>query len=398
MARSSSSRNHTAGTRWDRVVPASILLTALLASAILLASPDDGAGRAVGRSVAAPATTTSTSTTVAASPGEETTQVSAPAGDVATDPAADEVDDDLFPEVPDADPQDPGPWFPPPLGPSDFAPNPVVLDLVAEVDPELGEGGDAAVGGSYAADAGCSVQCIRRATATLGGTDVEIRVRTNTPARIWVVLDSPAVKDSTGLTTDWTTSFDGLQPDTTYNVTLAAQDEYGHTAYRYAQLRTLARNVRITFTSIDVIDDADKYAVNKGEIEFFFSVDGAWQPDAHVGTQKIKSGTSIRLGDAGKAVVVDDAPQVIELRVQGIEHDSHATEVCTNGTPPFDDWDGGDAGPCLDTATARAAIDLDDLQVDDPALPSWNDGYFRLVTEDHYLKFAVNGTIDVTYG
>jgi hypothetical protein len=81
-----------------------------------------------------------------------------------------ETPEDDMPEIPDEDDEDPGPWFPPNHGIDDFATPPIVLDLVAPVDPEvnpdLGGGPQSLSGGPVQ----CDGQCIERATVQPGGT------------------------------------------------------------------------------------------------------------------------------------------------------------------------------------------------------------------------------------
>ena len=83
-------------------------------------------------------------------------------------------------------------------------------------------------------------------------------------------------------------TFDDLTPDTLYNVVLVAEDKHGNLNHRYGQFRTLQRHVELTFTSIHaLVNDADKYKVNKGEVEWFFEVENDWIEDFHRGVAKI---------------------------------------------------------------------------------------------------------------
>lgn len=388
--------NLTTTSRRRLLLAALILLLALVTTAVATASwsqPDQTAAATERGARRADATTTTTS-------GED--QAAAPATDGAPagadseseDPSGGETPDDDMPDVPEDDDEDPGPWYPPNHGIDDFAPNPLVLDLVSPVDPELGPGGQQQLGGSFSGGpVQCDGKCIDSATVEPGGTTATFELRTTVPARLWVVLDSPAVQDTGSLVTDWEVTFDDLTPDTLYNVTLVAEDQNGNLDHRYGQFRTLERRVTVTFTSIDVVNDADKWDVNKGEIEWFFEVDGDWIESFHRGVAKIKGGRSIHLGD-DRRMVIDDADRYLELAVQGVEHDGG---WCPAGIPPYADHFGGDIADCRDVATAVATLDLDDLVVDDPALPVGYDAAFMLRTRDHYLQFDVYGTIDIDY-
>ncbi|MCB0978780.1 MAG: hypothetical protein KDB02_15105 [Acidimicrobiales bacterium] len=308
---------------------------------------------------------------------------------------SDENDDAHFPDVPDADEHGPDPWYPPPVGPDDLAPHPIVLDLVSPIDPELGEVGQQNADG-FATDVGCGGNCIIDAKARVGGRDASFTVVTNTAARIWVVIDGAiGVKDS-GITRTkhWEVDFDGLAPDTTYHVTLVAEDQFGRANHRYGQIHTKQRKVTVSFTSIHVIDDADHGKLNRGEIEFFVNVDGDWKPEAHVGKQKIRSGKSIHIDADDRTFTLTGTDRMLGLAVQGIEWDKG---YCSQGTYPFNGMGGGDAGECIDYATAVGTLDLDDLTVPDPALPGAHDAYFEIETTQHYLKFEVFGTVDISY-
>lgn len=399
-------RNPTSTTSRRVVLAALILLVALVTTAVAAvswstpdqraAASDDGLDpRRSSRRAAEPASAASSSTTdamdEAATAEDSDGDGASPAGD---DPGPGEGPDDDMPDVPEDDDDDPGPWYPPNHGIDDFATPPLVLDLVAPVDPEVNpdlEGGPGALSGGPVQ---CDGQCIESATVEPGGTSATFELHTTVPARLWVVLDAPAVQDTGSMVMDWEVTFDDLTPDTLYNVTLVAEDQHGNLNHRYGQFKTLERRVTVTFTSIDVVNDADKWDINKGEVEWFFEVEGDWIEAFHRGVAKIKGGRSIHLGD-DRRMVIDDADRYLQLAVQGVEHD--AKGFCTAGIPPYADHFGGDIADCRDVATASGAVDLDDLLVDDPALPAGYDAAFMLRTRDHYLQFDVYGTIDIDY-
>jgi len=391
----------TLTTRQRRALLAVLALLLFMAGCVAVAVPlgSRGAARAaeddspVSGNAGVEATTTTalepTTTTADADDGGS----SAEDADAESDAGSGETDEDDMPGVPDEDDEDGGPWFPPHDGPDGFAPTPLVLDLVAPVDPEVNpdlDGGPMSLSGGTVQ---CDGQCIEFATVEVGGTSASFAMHTTVPARLWVSMDAPAVQNSVARVRDWVVNFEGLTPDTLYNVVLVAEDQHGNLNHRFGQFRTLKRHAEITFTSIHVVNDADKRARNKGEVEWFFEVDGDWIEDFHRGVAKIKSGRTVNLGD-GRRIEINDSDRFVELAVQGIEHDPGK---CFAGTGPFDDHRGGDMAGCRDVATAVATIDLDDLIVDDPALPAGYDGAFMLRTREHYLQFDAYGTIDVWY-
>jgi hypothetical protein len=391
----------TTGQR--RTLLALLVLVLLVAGAVAVAAgppssqADDAAevrGASAGASDAATTATPKLDQATTTTTPEEASGDDPRVGAAAIDVGSGETPEDDLPEVPDEDDDGPGPWFPPHHGVDGFATPPLVLDLVAPVDPQVNpdlEGGPTGLSGGPIQ---CDGQCIERATVQPGGTSATFELHTTVPARLWVAMDAPAVQDTGSRVRDWEVTFDGLTPDTVYNVVLVAEDQHGNLNHRYGQVRTLERHVELTFTSIHVVDDADKWDVNKGEVEWFFEVDGDWIQDFHRGVAKIKSGRTVNLGE-GRRLVIDDADRFLRLAVQGWEHDGGK---CFAGTGPFPDDFGGDVAGCRDVATAVDTIDLDNLAADDPALPVGYDAAFMLRTRAHYLQFDAYGTIDVWYG
>lgn len=380
----------TLTTTQRRLLLASLALVLFLGG-LAVAAPLGSGGSAVAQDRASShpgardeASATTTSTTI----GDGTTS------SVPGEPGSGETPEDDMPEVPDEDDEDPGPWFPPNHGIDDFTTPPPVFDLVAptkpQVNPDL-EGGPGSFSGGTVQ---CDGQCIEWATVQPGGTSATFEMHTSVPARLWVSMDAPAVQDTGTRVRDWEVTFEGLTPDTLYNVVLVAEDQHGNLNHRYGQFRTLERHVEITFTSIHVVNDADKWDINKGEVEWFFEVEGDWIEDFHRGIAKIKSGRTVNLG-TGRRMVIEDADRYLQLAVQGVEHDVKG--FCSAGIPPYADHFGGDIDDCRDVATATGTIDLDNLVVDEPALPSGYDAAFMLRTSEHYLQFDAYGTIDIWY-
>jgi hypothetical protein len=377
-----------------RILLGLLALVLLVGALVAVVEPSGSSSQARSRtneSASAPAATTTTERTAGSTTTTSATAPEVPGGSV-TDVASGETPEDDRPDVPDADDEEPGPWYPPHGGIDDLATPPLVLDLVAPVHPQVNpdlEGGPTSLSGGPIQ---CDGQCIEWATVEPGGTTATFRMHTTVPARLWVSMDAPAVENSGSRVRDWEVTFEDLTPDTLYHVVLVAEDQHGNLNHRFGQFRTLERHVEITFTSIHVINDADKWAVNKGEVEWFFEVQGTWLDVFHRGVAKIKSGRTVNLGD-GRRLVIDDADRFLELGVQGVEHDKGK---CFAGTGPF--HTDGDIVGCRDVATAVEILDLDELDDDDPAVPAGYDAAFRLPTRDHYLQFDAYGTIDVWYG
>jgi hypothetical protein len=389
----------TLTTRHRRFLLAVLALVLFIAGAVAVIVPLGSAGDAGAAAEDDPSTsdagagaTTTTALDMAATAAEDGDGPSA--GGPGPEAGSGETPEDDMPEVPDEDDEDPGPWFPPNHGIDDFATPPLVLDLVAPVDPQVNpdlEGGPGSLSGGPIQ---CDGQCIEWATVQPGGTSATFEMHTTVPARLWVSMDAPAVQDTGSRVRDWEVTFEDLTPDTLYNVVLVAEDKHGNLNHRFGQFRTLERHVEITFTSIHVVNDADKWDVNKGEVEWFFEIEGDWIEAFHRGIAKIKSGRTVNLGDS-RRFVIDDADRYVQLAVQGVEHDVKG--FCSAGIPPFADHFGGDIDDCRDVATAAATIDLDNLVVDQPALPAGYDAAFMLRTRDHYLQFDAYGTIDIWY-
>ena len=376
-----------------------ILLVGVLAVVAPLGAPGDTAAADRDRATSTTTTSSAVGADPAAGDGASTTPADADtdAEGNGADPGSGETPDDDMPGVPDEDDEDDGPWFPPSHGIDDFAPEPLVLDLVAPVapvDPQVNPDLEGGPGSLSNGPIQCDGQCIEWATVEPHGTSATFAMHTTVPARLWVSMDAPAVQDTGSRVRDWEVTFEGLTPDTLYNVVLVAEDQHGNLNHRYGQFRTLERHVEITFTSIHVVNDADKWDVNKGEVEWVFEVENDWIESFHRGIAKIKSGRTVNLGE-GRRLVIDDADRYLELAVQGVEHDFG---YCTAGVPPYAGHFGGDILDCQDVATAWETIDLDNLVVDDPAVPAGYDAAFMLRTRAHYLEFDAYGTIDIWYG
>ena len=116
--------------------------------------------------------------------------------------------------------------------------------------------GQASASGDLSSNVGCSVDCIRTALVYPSTNAVAIRVETDTPARIQVVLRKRtamgggstggfttgalvADRSSAGLRKTFVTFVGGLQNDTLYAISVKATDSAGRTNVRRSTFRTL---------------------------------------------------------------------------------------------------------------------------------------------------------------
>ena len=296
--------------------------------------------------------------------------------------------------VPDEDDEDPGPWFPPHDGPDGFAPTPLVLDLVAPVDPEVNPDLDGGPTGLSGGTVQCDGQCIEWATVEVGGTSASFAMHTTVPARLWVSMDAPAVQNSVARVRDWVVTFEGLTPDTLYNVVLVAEDQHGNLNHRFGQFRTLKRHAEITFTSIHVVNDADKRAAQQGRGRVVLR--GRRRLDRGLPPWRGQDQERPHRQPRRRPAHRDQRRRPLR-RSSPCRASSTTLGSASPGLGPSPTTAAGTSAGCRDVATAVATIDLDDLIVDDPALPAGYDGAFMLRTREHYLQFDAYGTIDVWY-
>jgi hypothetical protein len=101
---------------------------------------------------------------------------------------------------------------------------------------------------------GCANQCITSAqlTSVFNSPDVNLDVRTNVPAQLWVWVSTEAPLDvgfplfmgvppagqSLVFRTAWTTGIGGLEADTTYHIVVRAIDGNGNRSYRQGTFHT----------------------------------------------------------------------------------------------------------------------------------------------------------------
>ena len=247
---------------------------------------------------------------------------------------------------------------------------------------------------------GCASNCVKSALLTpkpgLPGADVT--VTTHVPTKLRLYADdnlphknvagepyfpgaSPVASTGGAYKTQWSASLT-LKHDTTYHVILKATDEQGRSQFHTGKLTTPPApkadvgDVLVTFHKIHVSNDADDTFLNRtGELRFRFEVSGQRQSQLDTGERKVRSPEWVSLGDgdrgAGRSVVIEDAPDTLPIRVQGLERDGNKPGFCTVGSPMYDETSGRISIPkCYDMEwnTAAGTVDLAEL-ADGGALP-----------------------------
>ena len=133
--------------------------------------------------------------------------------------------------------------------------------------------GQASASGDLSSNVGCAVDCIRTALVYPSTNAVAIRVETDTPARIQVVLRKRtamggstggfttgalmADRSSAGPRKAFVTFVGGLQNDTLYAISVKATDSAGRANVRRSTFRTLDPQ---TIADDNGIDDPASYA------------------------------------------------------------------------------------------------------------------------------------------
>jgi hypothetical protein len=277
-------------------------------------------------------------------------------------------------------------------------------DAYGGVTTEAGDFRTAKPVSGYASDGptGCAAHCVTKAVLNPmpGSADVELVVETLLPARLTVYVDesapqtgesgqpafpgvAPAAESGAEFRTGWTTTLE-LAHATAYHVILQATDSDGGSQFLTAQLTTQPEpvashqnRVLVTFHKIHVSDDADDTFLNRtGELTFRFAVAGEWRPQLDTGQRKVRSPEWVGLGDGdrapGRSVLLEHAPDVLDIRVQGQEEDGYYPGFCSAGTNFFPETSGKTKiDKCFDLEwnSAEGSIDLHPDAAADPALP-----------------------------
>jgi hypothetical protein len=252
----------------ERSVPAAAVATAVDAptddTAPITTTSDESDTDAVPHTAPAPTDVTPATTEQPAAPTDEITE------------PADEIDEPEAPgepgEIEGDDVPDEPPPPPPPSGPSDFTavpkpmpplppiPGPTDLVLVTDpVDPTPTPQGPGSFqvtpipqhqGTITSGLTGCQLECVTSAllTANDHNANVGLAIETTVPVHVEIEVtktgtDSSKFFNNPGYDTEWSTTLSPLQPDTTYDLTLIAIDQQGHSKVYEHQ-----------FTTVDIID------------------------------------------------------------------------------------------------------------------------------------------------
>jgi hypothetical protein len=281
-----------------------------------------------------------------------------------------------------------------------------------EVEPAV----DPGVGG-LAAGLGCSAKCITKAAPVqIGPTAALFEVKTNTSARITVIVTLQGTGSIVGittspLTTSYTYAASPLNPGMRYDVVFRATDADGRTEQHQFTFKTVERKARVTFWKIKIIDDGDK-GRSQGELAFGYWLGGGAVVDGE-GFQRHGSGDVIQVHAPGSSragltgvLPANGANPKLDVRVQAMECDGHSiirycvSEVTDPNTFPS----GGGKDGEYEYATAGGPFGLNALlsQGALPAgygsmLPSGHNAYLVFETTQWHVKFRVYAYLDYFY-
>ena len=271
-----------------------------------------------------------------------------------------------------------------------------------------------APGGGLTSEAGCSAQCVRSAEAVPGVNAAKLKVVTNVPARLEITADRAAPVMTTlgpffagqpevrytpsDMLTEWNGSLRKLRSNRRYHVIIRATDANGNVSARTGVFDTTQRNVRVTFEKVHVSFDGDDGA-DRGELGFVAGVNGGWQ--LRRGEDKVKSNSTVKFNK--REVSLADVPQMLDLRVQGVERDANSRCFSNFGEGPFEPELGGSLGSkkkCRVTwNTAVGQLDLDSTWAKEQTLPPGFGGAgtynMRIKAERGGVRFEVDVRVDV---
>jgi hypothetical protein len=227
--------------------------------------------------------------------------------------------------------------------------------IKAAIDPDLGV---------TSSNDGCLVQCITKAwlTPDIGSPDdLDIEVKTHTPATIEVSVDDaapqhdpqghpsfpgvePAATSMGEPTRQFNATLAHLEPGTKYAIIVKATDAFGRSSFREGTFVTHleTHRMRITFLQVHVVNDGDASLGNRGELEVRFAING--ELVASTGEKKLHSNTTLHLDDGdrmpGISEFVDGVGDFLPLvTMVGNERDADGlVEFCSAGTGVPNDW------------------------------------------------------------
>lgn len=278
---------------------------------------------------------------------------------------------------------------------------------------------------------GCSAQCIKKAwvTPTMTGGSLEVKTDTAAKIKIWVSDQAPGYINGKPwvphpddyLETHYyyfshTFSLDSLTAGTLYHIVVSATDHEGRTAYQVGTFKTLdppplppsahheaGRTVLLTLWKVEIRDDADHdccVTPNRGEIRFDYFLQGERR---HRNDEKKRAtGSSFRPRDVSSPISLENAPQIIAVRVLGRERDATIpTSFDSSGAGGWGCDDTKMSGVVWNVSCAHLVFDLDNLHDEVPdgdygGMPFGHDAYFVFESPDEdYLEFRVYAWVDV---
>jgi hypothetical protein len=164
------------------------------------------------------------------------------------------------------------------------------------------------------AGAGCSVQCITSGVAFARNAGAELRVETDTPARIWILVwndDYARLVDSGNgsLVTSFDFHFDDLEAGTTYQAIAEAVDSQGFKSEAPGHFDTLRRAVEIRLSGAEVTN----HAFDQSHFKKYLWVEGEWLDDYEASGLELQQGI-LYWGE--NEIFVQDTDRNLDLAVQ----------------------------------------------------------------------------------
>lgn len=253
----------------------------------------------------------------------------------------------------------------------------------------------------FKASPGCSIQCITEGMAYARGAGARLVVKTDSPAVISIIVSRDGYYESmnsTAVQTEFAAHFDELEADTYYDVPAVATDDAGFTSYAFGHITTLTRNIRISYTSADLLDtpfgndDIGMKTYAYGEL---IQSSNGLSP----------SGDNLPLGI--HLIDLENVGRYLDVAIQLKQTDESPDGLCeVDGDEP--DPDAGSTS-CIIWASAffagGTALDLDNRPGDATSWTTWGfDRTLELPGSDDLpssygspLNFRVNVGISVTY-
>ena len=248
------------------------------------------------------------------------------------------------------------------------------------------------------AGVGCSIQCITSGVAYARGPGAELRVKTDTLARIWIHVTGPngynrTVDSGASEVTQFNFLFDDMEAGTTYQASVTAKDKQNYESTRSGHFTTFTRNVEIGFTNADLIERA------YGNSDFNMGVwlDNAW--DDNVAVYNTDTETSwLPLGI--QYIQLDDVDRYLDLSIQLWEGTPNCNNLGVIDQPYFG------PGSCSFMSFVSLLDGDNDLDARPADATSWTDWTLNRTMErppalwldyDPQLLFTVPVSLHVTY-